>query len=86
MLVWYKFGVGSPDINQQLYAIRENGGDIRYFGGVIGASLYSWFLCSGLVFGHQTISQEVYDDLRKKLAAITAGFLAQKFLHRLTWS
>ena len=34
---------------------------------------------AGLFFGQQTISQEVYDDLRKKLAAITTGFLAPIF-------
>jgi Kef-type K+ transport system membrane component KefB len=34
---------------------------------------------AGLFFGQQTISQEVYDDLRRKLAAITTGFLAPIF-------
>lgn len=34
---------------------------------------------AGLFFGHETISKGVYEDLRKKVAAITTGFLAPIF-------
>jgi len=34
---------------------------------------------AGLFFGKQTITKPVYDDLRKKVAAITTGFLAPIF-------
>lgn len=46
---------------------------------VLGLHFILGAFAAGLFFGHQTISEPVYEDVRRKVSAITTGFLAPIF-------
>lgn len=88
-LTWFLGGKVMPPIARFIFHlnVEEIGFSFLLVMGVIFALLAELFglhfilgaFSAGLFFGKQTISKKVYKEMRKKLSAITSGFLAPIF-------